>query len=372
MSPQPIRPGEGQFPDDQISIPVPPSRFQTGQTGIYRRDPSVPVTESYRQTIIRIWPLGIEERAIDLAPAPGEESQSPTELFGPEVDRVYVISGVKAFDRLTTRMEDADTLLRLRWRLDFHGWDWRPTVATSPDRAWVEGGAILLDGTPEQVLYLAQLHGQSVVLRWNEHGMAPVPVVPGVDVGDPTPVPVRLRTALTGCPLRCGADGVCKVYGGPWTSSSREAALVWQHHRAMLIDAFGCDVCQTDGGRGARGAVDLFTPSRTGGWQWGTPRQPSPSRTPEDNEQGNLGHGPETDPIKRGRPPTQRTRDSRPWFPAVTVPSWATGGRLNDDGPRACLSEAFHISASRGRPVASDSTGSSDCALADVLTGSET
>jgi hypothetical protein len=50
------------------------------------------------------------------------------------------------------------------------------------------------------------------------------------------------------------------------------AALVWKHHRAMLLDAFGCDVCQGDGGNGAIGVVDLFTPSRQGGWQWGSPR----------------------------------------------------------------------------------------------------
>lgn len=272
MSRQPLGPGEGQFPSDQISIPIPPTRFDAAETGVVRRPPTTPLVESYRQTVVRIWPRGVEEPAVDLVPdlAAGA-TQTPTELFGPEFEQVFVLSGAKAFGRLTTRREDAETLLRLKWRLDFQGWDWRPTVATSPDRQWVESGA-LLHGDPDRVAEVARFHGQFVMLCWDEEGMAPVPTLPGVDVGDPAPVPVRLVPANTGCPLRGGADGVCKVYGGPWTSSSIAAAHVWGQHRGMLLEAFGCDVCHGEGGPSTSGAVDLFTPSRAGGWQWGAPR----------------------------------------------------------------------------------------------------
>ena len=272
MNRQPLRPGEGQFPADQIKIPVPPSRFQSSQDGVLRLPPTVPAALSYRQTIVRIWPQGVTAPAVDVVPSPGAESHSPSELFGPGQATVHIVSGTKAFGRLTTREEDADTLLGLRGRLDSEGWDWCPTVATSPDRQWVEGGALLRDGDPDEVMHLARFHGQSVMLRWDDAGMVMVPTRAGVDVADPTPVPVRLVPVATGCPLRGGADGVCKMYGGPWTSSSMSAALVWKNHRAMLLDAFGCDVCHGEGGGGAIGAVDLYTPSREGGWQWGPPR----------------------------------------------------------------------------------------------------
>ena len=272
MSRQPLRPGEGKFPADQIKIPVPPSRFESAQDGVLRQPPTVPAAQSYQQTIVRIWPHGVTAPAVDLVPTPGAGTHSPADLFGPDQVSVHIVSGVKSFGRLTTREEDAETLLGLRWRLDLEGWDWCPTVATSPERQWVEGGALLRSGTPDQVTFLAQFHGQSVVLRWDDTGMVAVPTIAGVNVGDPTPVPVRVVPVATGCPLRGGADGVCKMYGGPWTSSSMSAALVWKHHRAMLLDGFGCEVCHGEGAQGPVGAVDLFTPSRDGGWQWGPPR----------------------------------------------------------------------------------------------------
>ncbi|MBK7820492.1 MAG: DUF3293 domain-containing protein [Tessaracoccus sp.] len=178
---------------------------------------------------------------------------------------------MNAFGRPTTRTDNAQSLHQLRWRLDFHEWDWCLTVSTSPDRQWVEGGALIRGVDEDEVLDLALFHGQAVVLRWDQTGLTALPTMAGVDVGNPTPVPVRIAPALTGCPLRGGADGVCKMYGGPWTRSSISAALMWQRHRAMLLDAFGCDVCQGNGGDGPVGAIDLFVPTRDGGWQYGPP-----------------------------------------------------------------------------------------------------
>lgn len=260
------------MPSDQTRIPVPPSRFESFTEGVLRYPHAVPATESFRQTVVRIWPDGPEGSAIDLIPDQGTETVGPAALFGPDSGPVYIVSGMHAFGRLTTRTDDAATLLGLYSRLDLQGWDWCQTVATSPDRQWIEAGALLRNEEAEAVMDTALYHGQSVILRWDEEGLAPLATRHRVDLGDPTPVPVRLTPALTGCPLRGGADGVCKVYGGPWTSSSMSAALVWRHHRAMLLEAFGCDVCHGEGGGGAVGATELFTPSREGGWQWGPPQ----------------------------------------------------------------------------------------------------
>jgi hypothetical protein len=71
------------------------------------------------------------------------------------------------------------------------------------------------------------------------------------------------------------ADEVCVRDGGPFTGSSMRAALVWEHHRAMLVAALGCSICA--GGNVATqgrpyGITDMVTPSRRGGWAWGAPR----------------------------------------------------------------------------------------------------
>lgn len=272
MSRQPLRPGEGSFPEDQISIPVPPSRHESQRSGVLRNPPKTSRVKSYRQTLIRIWSDGDDGAPIGLVPATGAHTDAPSDLFGAEQETVFIVSGANAFERLTTRTENAETLRRLRWRLDFDGQAWVPAVATSVDRQWVEAGAVLLSCTEEEALEVARFHGQSFMFRWDGAGLAPLPARPSVDVGDKPPVAVRLTPALTGCPLRGGADGVCKVYGGPWTSGSITAAYFWQCHRALLVEAFGCDVCNGEGGNGATGAVDLFTPSRDGGWQRASPR----------------------------------------------------------------------------------------------------
>lgn len=271
MCPQPLRHGEGRFPPDQIRIPCPPTRQDVARDGMQRRSHAVTAAESFRQTVVRLWPTGPTQPAVDLIPAPGGDTVGPESLFGSDCGAAFVVSGTHAFGRLTTRDDDAATLLALHARLDAQGWDWCQTVATSPDRQWIESGALLRNLDPHVVIDTARFHGQSVILRWDNDGLIPVATRPGVDVGDGTPVPVRIVPALTGCPLRLGANGVCKVFGGPWTSSSMAAALVWRNHRAMLLEAFGCSVCGGEGGTGAVGFVELFTPSREGGWQWGPP-----------------------------------------------------------------------------------------------------
>lgn len=272
MSRLPLMPWEGKRPDDQIGVPKAPHWNDADYGAVLQRPALVSVVESYRQTVVRIWPNGRDETPVDLVPTPGAETHGPEALFGDGCGPAYVISGNHAFGRLATMEEDQATLEGLHWRLDFQGVDWVPSTSTSPDRQWVEKGAVVKGILEEEVLSLAFFHGQDFVLRWDAGGLTPLPTREGVDVGGEDPVAVQLTPALTGCPLRCGADGVCKMYGGPWTSGSITAAYFWKTHRALLLDAFGCDVCEGEGGGGPVGAVDLFTPSRAGGWQRGAPR----------------------------------------------------------------------------------------------------
>ncbi len=271
MTRLPLRPGQGTFPDDQIPNPSIPSRHWARVDGVVRRPHAESVEDSYRSNVVRLWPAGASVGAVDLVPGTASPSSSPSEVFGTGCREAFIIAGTHAAGRLTTRADDDATLLGLRCFLAFNEWRWSPTVTTSPDRSWVEPGA-LIRGVPEdEVADQAAYHGQAVILRWDADGLAPRATMQGVNVGDPTPTPVALVPALIGCPLRRGADGVCKAHGGGWTSGSREAYLAWRLHRSLLLDAFGCGVCQGEGPQGPDSS-EHFTPSREGGWQWGPPR----------------------------------------------------------------------------------------------------
>lgn len=272
MTPSPYGPYEGTFPADQIGIPGPPFKNSPDYGKVLRPPHSISVVESYRQQVIRIWPAGLDAEPVDLVSIQGEERDRPEDVLGADCQRTFFMSGNHAFGRLTTPDEDAETLAGLHWRLGFQTEAWVHAVATSPDRRWVERGALVMSVDEEEAVSLGAHHGQDVVFRWDADGLTPVATREGVDVGGDDPVPVKVVRAKTGCPLRCGAGGVCKMWGGPWTSSSISAAYFWKMHRALLLDAFGCDVCEGEGGGGPIGGVELFTPSRAGGWQRGAPR----------------------------------------------------------------------------------------------------
>ena len=266
MSRTPLKPGEGQFAPDQITTPVPPSEAESAATGLLRHPHATPVGESYLSNVLRIWPGGADGQAFDVVPDPGSDrpSDAPSALFADEAT-VYFLPGTHAFGRLTTRHDDIVS----RWALEdwFDGHSWCRAVATSPDRQWVEEGLRVRGVSLGTVQRAGRRNGQDVALRWDADGWSPIPLREGVFVAGT--VPVRVGPAATGCPFRRGADGPCKVGGGPWTSSSISAALIWKKHRELLLDAFGCDVCEGVDVSGARGTVQLFTPSRAGGWQWG-------------------------------------------------------------------------------------------------------
>ncbi len=265
--------GPRRRPDDQFVVEPPPARGD--ESGLLRHPPSVPVAESYRSNWVRVWPDGPGGRVVDVEPAPGTVSDARLAVFGAEAATVFVVSGQHAFGRPSTRADNAETLRRLIGRLDIQHWVWSPATTFDPGRQWVEEGVVIRGADTDEVCDLARRHGQDLVLRWDADGLAPVVTRAGVELpSNGVPVPVRIAPARTGCPLRGGVDGWCVQQGGPWTSGSITASLVWETHRAMLVDALGCQVCE--GGPvtvGAPlGATDLFTPSRRGGWQWGSPR----------------------------------------------------------------------------------------------------
>lgn len=257
---------------EQDRVPRPPQKSQIQNEGVLRHPHAVSVVDSYRQTVVRIWPSD-SSQPTDLVPASGATSSvGPDALFGEGCGPAYVISGAHLFGRLATPEEDAHTVQGLRDHLSHLEYEWRPTVATSPDRQWVEPGALVLGRGERDVLGRAAYCGQSFVLRWDEAGLTPLATRPGVDVGGDEPVPVALEPALRGCPLRRGrSEAECHQEGGGWTSGSIYAAYAWALHRRLLVDAFGCELC---GGRergGAFGVTGMFTPSREGGWQYGSP-----------------------------------------------------------------------------------------------------
>ena len=271
----PIMPGPIPQPKDQVATPAVPPKYIRDTEGVVRYPHAVSVIESYRQTVIRIWPAGPDGDAVDVVPDPDAQPVGPGVVFGEEVEAVHFLSGTHANGRLTTRDEDAASLEGLRSRLDYDGVDWRPAVATSLYRQWVEGGVLLLGFSDDDAQRQARYFGQDVVFRWDDRGLTPLASRLGADVGGDAPVAAAVVPARTGCPMRRGADdGPCKMYGGPWTSASITAAMSWRQHRALLIDAFGCSVCEGVDVRGITTAVGLYTPSREGGWQVALPLPP--------------------------------------------------------------------------------------------------
>ncbi len=209
--------------DDQVAVEPPPARGDG--SGLLRHPPSVPIAESYRSNVVRVWPEGPAGAPVDVAPAVGAVSDTPVTVFGAGADTVFVVSGQHAFGRPSTRADNAETLRRLIARLDVQGWVWSPATTFDPRRQWVEEGVVIRDADTEAVRDLARRHGQDLVLRWDADGLAPVVTRPGVDLpANGVPVPVRVGPARRGCPMRGGIDDWCVQQGGPWTSGSITAS----------------------------------------------------------------------------------------------------------------------------------------------------
>ena len=232
------------------------------------------VQDSYRLNTIRV---ALPGRApIDVVPATaGDQTVSsvdPDTVFGAE-SPVWIVSGCNAFGRLCTPADQASTSKVLFEDLKLKGWVC-PAVLMAPGREWVETGVVVLGPSRDEIVSTARYHGQEAVLLWDEHGIRTIATGLAGDVVDGPPVAVVTAPALLGCPMRFGADVRCVRQGGPFVSRSMEVAASWEQHRALLVSAIGCTVCEggvVDGRGRAIALASSFVPSRRGGWQWGPP-----------------------------------------------------------------------------------------------------
>jgi hypothetical protein len=260
---------------EQVRVPYPPDRYDRDK-GRIRTKPEVSVQDSYRLNTIRLALPG--QAAIDVIPATEAHACSvdPRTVLGAP-SPVWIMSGCNAFGRLSTPHEQLSTTDILHQYLDLMGWTWHPAVLMSPGREWVETGAVVLGPSRDETLSTARYHGQEVVLLWDASGVSTIATgLAGlaIDVVDGPAVAVVASPALLGCPMRFGADAVCVRQGGPFVSRSIEVAGAWQRHRALLVSAIGCTVCDgafIDGRGGPISLASAFVPSRRGGWQWGSP-----------------------------------------------------------------------------------------------------
>lgn len=258
----------------QMTVPYPPHRDDPGKQR-FRDKPEMSVQESYRRNIIRVRLPG--QTPIDVIPAQegdqGVSSVDPSTILGAE-SPVWIVSGCNTFGRLSTPDEQAATSAVLYEHLEEREWSWHRAVLMAPGREWVETGAVVLGPSREEIVSKALYHGQEAVLRWDEHGIAVISTGLADDVVDGRPVPVTTSPALLGCPMRFGADDVCIRQGGPFGSRAISVCASWEKHRALLVSALGCTVCEggiVDGNGRPISVVSSFVPSRRGGWQNGPP-----------------------------------------------------------------------------------------------------
>ena len=261
----------------QVRVPRPPEGHE-GPRGS-RAGATTPVVDSYRHDIVRVTtargPVDIvPSRGADVADPPGALSQPARGVD--DVGPVHVIPASHAPGEPTTARQDARATRELHQALDQRGWAWDRAVILPPGREWVQTAAAVRAVPLHDVLDLARDSGHEAVHTWFEGLFVATPTGLGPDLVSPVVVRAVIRPADVGCPMRFGdATQVCVRDGGPFTGSSMRAALVWEHHRALLVAALGCSVCAganvATQGR-PYGITDMVTPSRRGGWAWGAPR----------------------------------------------------------------------------------------------------
>jgi len=254
----------------QVAVPYPPHPGDHGS--LLRVRASEPVGDSYRHNIIR---LQVGDRFHDLVPGRDGSASVPPRAVFPEEGPVHVLSGCNSFDRLVTSADNALTQEALEDWAGGRERVWYRAALFPPRREWVETGVAVRGTALQDVVDVARYHGQSAVLTWDADGLSTT--ASGIDPDlrlDSAPVPVQVRPAGRGCPMRFGdGSGPCRPEGGPYGSRAIAAFSYWQQHRQVLVEALGCSVCaggSVSAGR-AIAVTSTFTPSRRGGWQSGPP-----------------------------------------------------------------------------------------------------
>lgn len=258
----PRKPRRRFIPDDQTPVPFPPlPGFGPDVFG-----PTIPARHTFAQPMFRLWSGGPTEPAVDVGPSPDAASIAPGEALGNDTEVAWILTAPHPIGG--TRLDLVRAGAELRSGVHASGLSWRPVVATGSGREWLEHGALVVGVDEVTGLEPAVPLGRDWVWRWDAEGITLVPLIEGIDVAAPA-VPVTISPVLPGCPMRGGVDERCRSEGGPWTTASRVAKLVWEEHRRMLVDAFGCGVCGgTDQPSSFRidSAVEWLAPRRGGRW----------------------------------------------------------------------------------------------------------
>ena len=268
----------------QVEVPYPP--HGADDSPLLRLGPREPAGDSYRHNIIR---LQVGDQFHDVLPAAddGAVSVSPAAVFA-DGGPVHVLSGCNSYGRLVTPTDNALTQHALQDSAQNRQWVWYRTALFPPGREWLETGVAVRGMPLEDLIHYARYHGQPAVLTWDTDGLRATAtrIDPSLRL-DPAPVPVQVRPAGLGCPMRFGDEsGVCRPDGGPYGSRAIAAFCYWQQHRRLLVEALGCSVCAgrpVSSGR-AIALTSSFTPSRHGGWQSGPPLPLSDLLDDEDAE----------------------------------------------------------------------------------------
>lgn len=258
MSASPRDPG----PRAQVRVPAPCYGEST------RAALDEPVEASLTTNHVR---LLLPDGAVDLVPEIGASTARPSDLG--LSGGLFVINAGTSPLGAATAQDAAAGVAALTGMLDRLGWEFQRALVFPASLAWVEFG-VALTGLDESDLDLLT-HGRGLpgVHVWDDDGLSFWPSSSLAAIRGP--IPVSIRPVEPGCPMRLlNRDATCVPEGGPWVSASRERRMWWDAHRALLVSAFGCPVC--DGGRvGTGGAVALVEqdlPTRLGGWRPGSYR----------------------------------------------------------------------------------------------------
>lgn len=164
---------------------------------------------------------------------------------------------------------------------------WQVVAALAADRRWTDQ---MTAATPHAICQRARETDQPYYVQWQPgpgHGRLDVVAATSGEVVDSSPA--CLTRAVLTCPLipdaQCGQ--LCRMHGGPWVSSSINAAAHWSANRANRLADVGCDTCgngavvagpMSDGlpriyaGTRAPGVIDIRTEQhirpRPGGQRW--------------------------------------------------------------------------------------------------------
>ncbi|GAB2488988.1 hypothetical protein GCM10027030_23900 [Luteococcus sediminum] len=219
---RPLPPFPRPLPADQTSV-----GFLFDEDGQPQLAPRPALVESYRLANLRLWlPTGavvdlLPRHAVAAAVQPAEGSPALLESI---VGTHIIFPGPDALETLTAQ-----------------GIQWNRAARWAPSLDWAKPGVMVHGLGDERMRELAEALGLQVWLQVCPNGLR---VCSGDGRLDWLPrAAVVVREATLGCPLRAGLDDFCVPRGGPWTSQSRVAFMMWQQHRRMLVEALGCGVC---------------------------------------------------------------------------------------------------------------------------------